>query len=89
LFRVILAVFVCLCWSFCYSQNAFMLMLVGHKYKHSVLASSPCVFLACYNFFTTLKIVFGSCRFVVVFLAVLFRSCCRFFVTVYFVCFAV
>ena len=36
-------------------------------------------FLLTLIFFTTLKVVFCSCRFVVVFLAVLFRSCCYFF----------
>ena len=48
----------------------------------------PVFFLLFIVFFTTLKVVFCSCRFVVVFLAVLFRSCCRFIFVFCFVCFA-
>ena len=76
LFLVILAVSVCLYRSFCCSSNGFVLVLVTQKHKYSVLTLSVCVVLACRIFFTTFKVVFCSCRFVVVFLAVLFRSCC-------------
>ena len=55
-----------------------MLALVTQKHKYSVIALSVCVVLVCHIFFTTFKVVFCSCRFVVVFLAVLFRSCCCF-----------
>ena len=75
-----LHVFTCTCCRLFCSQDA-LVFLFACDSQTQLLSSHlfPLCFLTCYNFFTGLKNVFCSYRFVITLLTVLFQSCCRVF----------
>ena len=72
LFAAILAVFVCMHWSFFCSNQTVLLALSTHRYNCLLLTFFPCVFLVFYCFFWRLL----TCLLVLLFFACFFLLCC-------------